>query len=87
MPGGGTSALSTRQVLDIRYEFFIKLHSYTELQVKYGITAPTVRKAVHGHGRYAKITDDIPQEIKESRISRREKHSIRRIKKVYVRSW
>ena len=64
-------ALSDEQVRSIRKEFFLDLETLKGTAFRYGVSMATVKDAIHGKGYYQNISDDIPQETKETRLQAR----------------
>ena len=62
-----TKRLTSHQVLEIRRRYFIHLDSLSILEKAFNVSVPTLKKAIHQKPPYHKITDDLPEHLKENR--------------------
>jgi hypothetical protein len=66
--------LTPEVVLDLRNKFYRNLWPYSDIMALESVTVSKniVIDAIKGNRGYAKIKDDIPQELKDNRITMRE---------------
>lgn len=73
-------ALTDKQVIQIRNEYFKDLLPLAKLSAAYNVSVPTLRKAIHGVGKYAAIKDTIPLQVKEDRTPHNQRYGTAKIR-------
>jgi hypothetical protein len=61
-------SVNDETVRKIREEYFIQKESLSTLAERYSLTTSLLRKVIHGLNGYKSIEDNIPSDIKESRL-------------------